>query len=171
MRQVTTLLALGVMLAASPAAAQGPSPKLDAEVMNYRLSMEKLRKLPQVQRALNAAHAKNPKIFDSIDEERAAARKNKVSLTVAQMAAMLDRRPEARSAFASAGWNAREWMLTSEAMGNAVTWIETKKGTLSGPPPATNAQKANVALLEANQAEFQKILEELDQLTDELINQ
>jgi hypothetical protein len=171
MRPVTTMLTLLVMLAPMPAAAQR-STRQDEEVMNYRLSMEKLRKLVNVQRALNAAHAKNPQIFDIMDSDMQAMVKKKGGpLTVAQKAALLDRRSEARRAFSSAGWNAREWLLTSEAMGNAYITIESKKGTVTGPPPSTNAQKANVALLEKNAAEFQKILEELDRLGDELINE
>lgn len=140
--------------------------------MSYRLSMDKLRKLVPMQRALNAAHAKNPQLFEGIDSESLAmSKKNGGGLTVAQKAAIMDRHSEVRGVFSSAGWNARDWMLTYEAMGDAFTAIAAKEGTLTGPPPATAAQKANVALLEANQAEFQKIIEELDQLTDELINE
>jgi hypothetical protein len=166
MRRPTTLLPLLLMLAPGSLVAQRPSGQ-DEELMNHRLSMEKLRKLPEAQRALNAAHAQNPQPFDTIDREKQAM----ANATVAQRAAMLDRRPEVKNAFTSVGWTAREWLLTYEAMGNAYVTIESRKGTVTGPPPTTAAQKANVALLENNQAEFQKIMEELDRLTDELINQ
>jgi hypothetical protein len=171
MRPVTTVLTLLVMLVPLPAAAQR-STRQDEEVMNYRLSMEKLHKLLQVQRALNAANAKDPQLFERIDEEAlAAAKKNGGPLTVGQKVAIFERHPEAQRVFASAGGTAREWLLTAEAMGNAAIAVETKKGTLTGPPPTTDAQKANVALLEKNEAEWQKILEELDRLANELVNE
>jgi hypothetical protein len=168
MPSVTTLLVFVLSLAALPAAAQGgaTAPR-DPELMNYRLSMDKLRRLPEAQRALNAAHAKNPQLFDIMDRERQAM----ANATVAQRAAMLDRRPDVKNAFTSVGWTARDWLLTTEAMGKAFTAIAAREGTVTAPPPRTDAEKANVALLEKNDAEFKKILEELDQLTDELINQ
>jgi hypothetical protein len=174
MRPLTTLLAFLVTLAPLPAAAQGlRSTRQDAELMNYRLSMEKLRKLVEVQRALAAAHAKDPKVFENIDtESQARVKENGGPLTVAQKAAIFDRHPEARRVFTNAGWNFRDWMLTSEAMGNAYVGLEIKKGRIQpevAAPPATAAQKANVVLLEKNDAEWQKILEELDRLGDELI--
>ncbi len=170
MRSGASLLALLMTLTPLPAAAQGqPSTRQDDEVMNYRLSMEKLRKLVEMQRALNAAEAKNSQVFEKINQEsQASEKRHGGSLTVAQKVAIMERYPEAKRAFASVGGSARDWMLTFEAMGNAYVTIAARDGTVTGPPPATDAQKANVALLDANEAEFQKILAELDQLTDEL---
>jgi hypothetical protein len=171
MRQATALLTGVLLLIPLPAAAQESSggTKQDAEVMNYQLSMEKLRKLVQMQRAFNAADAKNPQLFERINQEsQASEKKHGGPLTVAQKAAILDRYPEAQRAFASVGGSARDWLLTFEAMGNAYVTIMSRDGTVTGPPPVTDAQKANVALLDANEAEFQKILAELDTLTDEL---
>jgi hypothetical protein len=174
MRPVATLFTLGMMLAAMPAAAQQGlgTTKPDAELMNYRLSMEKLHKLVDVQRSLNTLNAKNPKVFETIDREyQTAAKKNGGPLTVSQKAAIIERYPEAQRMLSSSGTTPRDWLLTLEAMGDAYIWIETKKGTLRGSPPTTDAQKANVALLEKNQAEFQKIMEELDKLMDEMLSQ
>jgi hypothetical protein len=156
------------MLTGSLAAGQSTSTG-DAEVMNYRLSMEKLRRLIPVQRALNALDAKDPQLFEKMNLDKQAGGR-KEALTVKQKASIMDQYPEVKQAFAGAGTTAREWLLTTEAMGDAYIWIETKKGTLEGPPPTTDAQKANVALLEKNQAEFQKIMQELDQLMDEMLS-
>ena len=166
MRPVTTLLIGLLLLAAMPAAGQS---KADPEVMNYTLSMEKLRKLVPAQRALNALYAKDPQFFDKIDRESKAARKQGYS-TVADQAAILNRYEGFKRALASAETTPREWLLISEAMGNAFIANEAKKGTLTsdaGPPTA--AQKANAGLLQNNDAEFQKIMEELEKLTDEIM--
>lgn len=163
------LLTLVLTLVALPVAAQSAT-KEDPEVMNYRLSMEKLRKLVPAQRALNALNAKDPQFSEKIDRETKAAKK-KGRLTVADRAAILDQYGEFKRALAGAGTTPREWLLISGAMGNAYMWIETKKGTLNTPPPSTAAQKANVALLEKNDAQFQKIIEELNELTDEMVSQ
>jgi hypothetical protein len=171
MRPTTVLLTGFLMLTGLPAAAQQSfgGPGQDPEVMNYRLSMEKLRKLVQMQRAFNAASAKDPQLFDKINQEsQASEKKNGGPLTVAQKVAILERYPGAQRAFTSVGGSARDWLLSLEAMGNAYVTIAAREGTVTGPPPATDAQRANVALLDANQAEFEKILEELDQLTDQL---
>jgi hypothetical protein len=175
MRSVTTLLTLLVILGPLPAAAQGPPayPR-DEEVKNYRLSMPKLHRLVEVQRQLNAVHASNPAPFDKMDGEMAAeAKKKGAPLTSAQRAAVIDRYPEVRRVLTGAGTTTRDWVLTSEAMGDAHVALEVKKGTLppeaAGSPPTTTAQKANVALLEKNQAEWQKILQELERLGDELL--
>ena len=173
MRLMTISLGVlsSVLLLAEDAQAQRPVYQ-DKEVMNYRLSMEKLRKLVDVQRSLTAANAKNARLFDVMDGNmRETAKKNGRPLTVAQKAAIMDRNPEAKRVFTRAGWSAREWLLTTETMGDAYLSIEARKGTVSAPPPTTQAQKANVALLEQNRAEFQAIMEELDQLSDELLNQ
>jgi hypothetical protein len=171
MRQAVVLLTGFLVLMPLPASAQESSgrTKQDPEVMNYRLSMEKLRKLVEMQRAFNAANAKHPQLFEKLNQEsEASEKKSGGSLTIAQKVAIMERYPEAQRAFASVGGSARDWLLTFEAMGNAYVTIAAREGTVTGPPPATDAQRANVALLDANQAEFQKILEELDQLTDQL---
>jgi hypothetical protein len=171
MRSALTLLIPTMMLALlSPEAqGQGSTTPQDEEVMNYRLSMDKLRKLVEMQRAFNAANAGNPDLFEKMNQEsQAAEKKNGGPLTVAKKVAIMERYPEVQRAFAGVGGTARDWMLTFEAMGNAYVTIAAREGTVTGPPPATDAQRANVALLDANEAEFQKILGELDQLTDEL---
>jgi hypothetical protein len=171
MRPVIAHLTLLVMLVPLRVTAQEgrAATHEDAEVMNYQLSMEKLRKLVPAQRALNALNAKDPQFFERIDREGQAG--GKKNLSVDEQAAILDKYADLKRALASAGTTSREWLLISGAMGNAYMWIETKEGTLETPPPSTAAQKANVDLLEKNDAEFQKIIEELDQLTDEMVSQ
>jgi hypothetical protein len=157
-----------LLLAPLQAAAQGSAAsRPDPEVMNYRLSMEKLRKLVPAQRALNELNAKDPQFFEKIDRERQTGKKG--PLTVAEQTKVLERYPAFKRALAGAGTTPREWLLISGAMGDALIAIEVKKGTLtSKAPPPTPAQKANIALLQKNDAEFQKIIEQLDQLTDEM---
>ena len=180
MRSSPVLLALLVALSGSLAAAQNPpaTPAVpfsvrDPEAMNYKLSMGKLRKLVEVQRILNEAHNSNPAPFDKMDAEVAAATKKKgAPLSSVEKAAIIDRYPEVRRVLTGAGTTTRDWVLTAEAMGDAHIGLEMKKGELppeAGPPPTTSAQKANVALLEKNQAEWQKILQEFERLADELV--
>ena len=119
----TTLLVVLVTLAAVPAAGQS---KPDPEVMNYTLSMEKLRKLVPAQRALNALYAKDPQFFDKIDRESKAAQAR--TFTVAEQAAILNRYEGFKRALASAGTTPREWLLISEAMGNAFVANEVGRG-------------------------------------------
>lgn len=187
MRTATTLLGLLVVLTPMPAPAQDlpetaqdlrataedlMAPMRDPEAMNYQLSMEKLRKLVEVQRGLNALVASDPKLFEGIDSEtEARAKKGGAPLTVAERAAVIDRHPQIRRVFSGAGVTSRDWILTSLAMGNAGLALAIKNGELdpeAAPPPETAAQKANLALLEKNQAEWRKILEELERLGEEL---
>jgi hypothetical protein len=173
MRRVATVLTVLVFLAPFPAAAQSfGRTKQDAEILNYQLSMEKLHKLVDVQRALNAAQAKNRRLFDGSDAEyQTAAKKNGGPLTATQKAAIIDRNPEAKRVFSSVGWSSHEWILTFEAMGNAYMAIEAENGTVEAGQPETPAEKANVGLLKKNDAEFQKIMEELNQLSDQLLQE
>ena len=136
MRTAMTALGLLLVFAPLPATAQEPRAKPDAEVMNYRLSMDKLRKLVELQRAFNAARAKNPQLFEKIDQEsQTKEAKDGAPLTVAQKAAILEQYPKVRRAFSSAGGTARDWLLTFEAMGSAFVAVEAKKGTVTGPRP------------------------------------
>jgi hypothetical protein len=172
MQRVASLLACLVTLAPLPAAGQEGlgTTRRDAEVMNYRLSMDKLHQLLEVQRALTAANEKNPEFFTKIDEEAmAAAKANGGPLTVAQKVAILERHPEFQRVVAGAGGNARDWMLTLEAFGSAYVTVHSRDGTLAGPPPTTAAEKANVALLDQNADESERIMEELGKLADEMI--
>jgi hypothetical protein len=163
MRQVASLLACLAMLGHVPAAAQ------DAEVRNYQLSMDKVRKLVDVQRSLNAANQKDPELFAAINEEtEAATDKNGGPLSAKQRIAIVDRHPEFKSLFASAGWNAKDWVLTSEAATMAYVRVHSKDGTVSAPPATTATEKANVALFEQNAAETEKLMQELGQLGEEM---
>jgi hypothetical protein len=163
MQRVASLLACLALLAHAPAAAQ------DAEVKNYQLSMDKVRKLVEVQRSLNAANEKNPELFAAVNQEtEAATDKNGGPLSAKQRIAIVDRHPEFKSLFASAGWNAKDWILTSEAATMAYVRVHSKDGTVSAPPATTAAEKANVALLEQNAAETEKLMQELGELGEEM---
>ena len=175
MRWTTAFFALLTILAPPRLLAQGhslPAAGRDQESMSYRLSMEKLRKLVEVQRTLNALNAAKPDLFERLDGEMAAKAKKKGSaLSAAERAAILDRYPEVKSVFTRAKWTSRDWVLTGEAMGHAFLAHEVMKGRLSpesASPPKTAAQKANVALVDKNQAECRKIQEELERLSEEL---
>jgi hypothetical protein len=163
MRPVAILLACLALLAQVPAAAQ------DAEVKNYQLSMDKMRKLVEVQRSLNAANEKNPELFAGIDQEtESATDENGGPLSAKQRIAIVDRHPEFKSLFTSAGWNARDWILTSEAATMAYVRVHSKDGTVSAPPATTAVEKANVALLEQNAEETEKLMQELGRLGEEM---
>lgn len=173
MQSGTALLTALVVLCPAPAASQVPQtvPR-EAEVIDYRLSMEKLRKLVEIQRTLNALHASDPEPFDRMDREYAAMRKkNGAPLTVAQKAAVLDQYPKLREVFTGAQWTSRDWLLTTDAMASAWLALDMKMGRSppeTAPPPTSTAEKANVALLEKNSAEWQKIQQEIQRLGEEL---
>jgi hypothetical protein len=148
---------------------QWPAAAQDAEVKNYQLSMDKMRKLVEVQRSLNAANEKNPELFAGINQEtEAATDKNGGPLSAKQRIAIVERHPEFKSLFTSAGWNARDWVLTSEAATMAYVRVHSKDGTVSAPPATTAVEKANVALLEQNAEETEKLMQELGRLGEEM---
>ena len=163
MRPVAGLIACLAVLAYVPAAAQ------DTDVKNYQLSMDKVRKLVDVQRSLNAANQKNPELFAAVNQETdAATDKNGGTLLAKQRIAIVERHPEFKGLFTSAGWNARDWILTSEAATMAYVRAHAKDGTVSAPPATTAAEKANVALFEQNAKETDKLMQELGELGEEM---
>jgi hypothetical protein len=131
----------------------------DPEAQNYQLTMDKIRKFMEVQRAYTANEAEAAKIES--DFQQLAASKTKLTLTEA--AALYDRYAGVRSSLSKAGFTTKEWILTSVAVINAMT-NTMQKNNPSALAGATPAQKANVALLETNNEEWQKIQQELIQL-------
>src|SRR5262245_25921153 len=108
MHRAASLIFCLALLAHAPAVAQ------DAAVANYQLSMDKMRKLVEVQRSLNAAIQKNPELFAAVNQETdAATDKNGGPLSATQRIAIVERHPEFKSLFTSAGWTARDWILAS----------------------------------------------------------
>jgi hypothetical protein len=157
MGRVAILLACLAALTYLPAAAQG-----DADVKTYRLSMNKLRKLLEVQRGLASAHEKNPELFAKLNEQsEEAEEQNGGTLSMSQRAALMDRQPEVKRVLTDAGWTAHDYALTYEA-----TVIAS-----SGMPPSTEAEKANVTLLKDNAAESQKIVAELGHLNEQMTDE
>ena len=154
MRRLVILVACLTTLAYLPAAAQG-----DADARNYRLSMDKLRKLVEVQRDFADARKSNPEVYARMNEEtEAAMEQHGGSLTASQRIALMERHPEIEKVLTDAGWNARDYTLTYEAA--------TVAG--SGAPPSTEAEKANATLLQQNAAQSQKLMQELGRLNEEM---
>lgn len=164
MRLMTARIAMLVaglaVLAPSSAAAQdwGLIAK-DPEAENYQLTMDKIRRFMEVQRAYSTNETEGAKIES--DFRQLAASKAKPTLMEA--AALYDRYPGVQSPLSKAGFSSKEWLLTPIAVINAMT-ITMQKGNAPALAGATAAQKANVALLEKNNEEWQKIQQELMQL-------
>ena len=89
---VTFLLALLTLLTPSALRAQYWSAlRKDPAVENYTLSMDKIRKFVEVQRAIVALHAKDAAEFSAIDKEFKEAQKGNATPTTADAAAIVDR--------------------------------------------------------------------------------
>jgi hypothetical protein len=165
-RVATALVGILIVLAPSLAAQDWTALWRDPEVENYQLTMEKIRKFAEVQRAVGALNASDPNALPKIDAEFKAMTKGNKRPTVAEAAALLDRHTSLRNTLAKPGTTPREWLLTSAAVGNASLQILLRGGS-GASSPRSAVQKANVALLENNQAEWQKIEQELKRLATE----
>jgi hypothetical protein len=128
-------------------------------VENYELTMEKLRKFMEVQRAVGT----DPETMAKVDRDFKELAKNNPKLTIADSAALLERQPKVVSALGRAGMAPREYMLTLAAVSNAGLQIALRG---RGASPKTAAQKANVALLEKNEAEWKKMEQELARIAE-----
>jgi hypothetical protein len=149
-----------VLFAASPATAQDYSALWRGpEVENYELSMEKLRKFMEVQRAVGT----DLETMAKIDRDFKELAKNNPKPTIADSAALLERQPKVVSALGKAGITPREYILTSAAVSNAGLQIALRG---RGASPKTAAQKTNVALLEKNEAEWKKMEQELMRIAE-----
>ncbi|HWB40356.1 MAG TPA: hypothetical protein VG500_03805 [Gemmatimonadales bacterium] len=172
-RSARLALVLGVLAPPTVIAQTDAVRKTEAEVANYRLSMKKLWQIVEVQRDLNALLVKDPELFELADQENEARIKAGKPPTLRERATQLESRPPIRAVFAEAGTTPLDWLTATEAMGNAGVSLEIVTGRLdsrSGPPPGTEAEKANVTLLRQNEAEWRKILAELERLGDEIAN-
>jgi hypothetical protein len=148
----------------SPAGAQDWSAIWrDPEIVNYELTMEKVRKLLEVQRAMTALAKRDPGVMPKLDQDFKAMTKSGTAPTVAGAAALLDRNAPVRATFTQLGVTSREWLAMNGALANA--GIELMMQQRNTPSSArSTAQKANVALLEKNQTEWKQIEAELRQL-------
>jgi hypothetical protein len=150
-----------LVLIALPAAAQDWTTLWRApEVENYELSMEKIHKFLDVQRAVIAGGVEP---MAKIDRDFKELTKSNPKPTIADAAALLERQPTVMSALDKAGLTPREYLLTSAAVTNAGLHLNLRG---RGASPRTAAQKANVALLEKNHAEWKKIEQELVRLAE-----
>lgn len=132
----------------------------DPEVVNYELTMDKVRKVVDVLRAV----ASDAEATAQLARDFKELSKAKPKPTVPDVSALIERQPVARNAISKAGLTTRDYLLSSSAMTNAGLYMTLRRQSQNAAPPQTAAQKANVALLEKNQAEWKKIEQELAQL-------
>jgi hypothetical protein len=168
LRLWTAIVTLLVALGATPVSAQDWSAlRKDPEVANYALTLDKVRTLVAVERALVAVAATDPQAMPAIDREFKAMRQGATPPTVKAAAAIIERHPSVRDALSKSGATPHEWLLTVSAVNNAALEMLTRKykngATASG---GTAAQQANVALLENNQADWQKLEQEMRRLAE-----
>ena len=157
--------AMLVALATTPASAQHWSGFWrDPEVANYELTMEKVRQAVDVLRAVSS----DAETSAALDREFKELAKTKPKPTVADVTTLMERQPVVRNAISKAGLTTREYLLSSSAMSNAGLHMTLSRQTQSGAPPQTAAQKANVALLENNRAEWQKLEAEIIRIGEAL---
>lgn len=147
-----------------------PTLPRDPAVMNYRLSTEKIRRIVDAQRGLDALGAKDPELVRRVNGESEALFESKQRIPqAAESAALLDRHPRIRAVLDRAGITSLDYSAGMAALGTAVMAFEIKQGRLNpaaAPPPETAAEKANVALLEKNETEWTKMWKELEQLLE-----
>jgi hypothetical protein len=172
MRLLVILVGILISLTPAPAAAQDWSAVWrDPEVVNYPLTMEKLRTLLAVQRDMTALAAREPDVPAKVDAEMKAMQKDRTAKrTVADAAGLLDKHASMRNIFAKHGITAREWLAISGAMSTVAIYLvlEERQSSAGSPASSLNAtQKANLELLKKNRAEWKKIEEEFRRLAAE----
>jgi hypothetical protein len=154
-------VALLVASTTSPASAQSWSGLWrDPEVENYQLTMDKVRKVVDVMRAV----ASDAEAMAKIDRDFRELARTRPKPTVADVSALVERQPVVRNAISKRGLTTREYLLSSTAVTNAGLHMTLRRQSQNGAPPQTAAQKANVALLEEHRAEWQKIEEEFKRI-------
>ena len=175
MRSAMMVLTLAFVLSAVPVGVAAPQvpdvpevptlPK-DPEIRNYRLSMQKMRQVIEVMRNLNAAAEANPELVRQIERDAEAVSERP---PLKEAAAQFEKYPAFRSAFSRAGTSAYDYTVAAAAMGHAWFSLEIKEGRLNpqaAHPPETPAEKANLALLESNRAEWIKLRDEFIRLAE-----
>jgi hypothetical protein len=168
MRQTTIRIVFAAVLAflasaATPASAQYWSGLWrDPEVENYELTMDKVRKVVDVLRAV----ANDADATAKLDRDFKALTKTKPKPMVSDVTALIEQHPAVRNAINKAGLTTREYLLSSSAVANAGLHMTLSRQSQGGAPPQTPAQKANVALLEKHRAEWQKIEEEFKRIAE-----
>jgi hypothetical protein len=159
-------VAMLTTLAATPASAQYWSGLWkDPAVQNYELSMEKVRKVVDVLRAV----ATDAETSAKLDRDFKELVKANPKPTVAQVTALIDGEPVVRNAIGKTGLTTRDYLLSSTAVSNAGVHMMLRSRGQGETPPLTDAQKANVALLEKNSAEWQKLQQEMIRLGEQAI--
>jgi hypothetical protein len=161
--RIVPIVGFVIVLAPPPLAAQDWSRMFKApEVVNYTLTMDKVRKFVAAQRAI----ADSPSAASQLDGEFKALQKSNPQPTLADVTALVDRQTTVRNAIVKAGFTTQDYLLTSWAVGNAgIHRMLSKNGTA----PGSAAQKANVALLEQNATEWEKLQQEMRQIAEKAV--
>jgi hypothetical protein len=131
------------------------------EVQNYELTMDHVRKYADVVRAM----ARDPEAASQLDRDFKGLQAKKPMPTLADVTALVDQNSAARSAIGKSGLTTRDYLLSSWAVANAGIHM-----MIRGKGAETSAQKANVALLESNRAEWTKIQQELARLAEQSVS-
>jgi hypothetical protein len=158
-RIAITVVAL-VLLSAPRAGAQDWSKLFsDPEVENYQLTIEQVRRYVDLLRIV----ASDPQTMAKLDQDYKELQQRNPKPTVAEVAAVAERAPAVRAAFAKANVTPREYLLQTAAVSNAAIQLTMRN---RGMAPKTAAQKANVALLEKHQDEWNKLQAEMTRLAE-----
>lgn len=166
LRSVLAAAVLLTTLATTPASAQDWSSLWrDPEVQNYEISMEKVRKTVDILRAV----VSNAEAKTKLDRDFKELTKTKPKPTIDDVIALIDREPVSRNAIGKTGLTTRDYLLSSSAVSNAGLHMMLRGRGQGEAPPLTAAQKANVALLEKNGAEWQKLQQEIIKLGEQVI--
>jgi hypothetical protein len=132
----------------STAAAQRQTPKMDPEIMNYKLSMEKVRAMDGVVRKLLAASKTDAGLQSAFQASRDKR-------TLAEMVSSVESNPKLISAIKAGGLTAQEFcvipMGIMAAGGAYMVQTQYKKDV------STLATKENVAFYGAHKDEIEKI--------------
>jgi hypothetical protein len=145
--------------AAAPAAAPVPDPvglvplpedKAAADLKDYRISLAGLQTWGRAQSAINAATKGHPEILEAM--------KKTPPRTLDEMIALMNSQPAIRGALQRSGISAHDYVLTMLAMNQAIEGYQRKASGQTLPPNLPPAVTANIALVEKNLPEIQKIL-------------
>lgn len=136
----------------------------DKELASYRLSMDKVRKLVEFQRAVNKAAAADPGL-----RKRVTANDSPSGESIAEMVRRLESEPKMAAITRSVGTTPKDLVLTTISLMQVAMVVQLRK--VGAPPPKelqAGLAKANLDLWRANSAEIERLMEEHKQLQREL---
>jgi len=138
------------VVAAAPATPASSAEPTSAEISNYPLDMDKMRKMATTMKYLGEAAQSDPAAAD-------VARIGNDEST-AQTIAKLEGNASARAALQKAGWSARDYVWTTAAYLQAGMTQGILASTPGAKAPAGQSMK-NVEFLRAHSREIDKLLE------------